>query len=165
MRKKVEKKMMRQIKKVFLTSEGLEEIKNELTNLLEIQKPRVTKRIQVAREFGDISENSEYDSAKEELSMVDGRITQLEDLLKNYQLIAKKTQKPDFVVIGSTVVVEVSGEVDEFMIVGSPEADPAKKRISNESPVGQALLGAKIGEVVEVTTPIVKAKYKIIKIK
>jgi len=157
--------MMRQIKKVFLTSEGLEEIKNELTNLLEIQKPRVTKRIQVAREFGDISENSEYDSAKEELSMVDGRITQLEDLLKNYQLIAKKTQKPDFVVIGSTVVVEVSGEVDEFMIVGSPEADPAKKRISNESPVGQALLGAKIGEVVEVTTPIVKAKYKIIKIK
>jgi len=157
--------MIRQIKKVFLTSDGLEEIKNELTNLLEIQKPRVTLRIQVAREFGDISENSEYDSAKEELSMVDGRITQIEDLLKNYQLIAKKTQKPDFVVIGSTVVVEVSGEVDEFMIVGSPEADPAKKKISNESPVGQALLGAKTGEVVEVTTPIVKAKYKIVKIK
>jgi len=157
--------MIRQTKKVFLTSEGLEEIKNELTNLLEIQKPRVTKRIQIAREFGDISENSEYDSAKEELSMVDGRITQLEDLLKNYQLIAKKTQRPDFVVIGSTVVVEVNGEVDEFMIVGSPEADPAKKRISNESPVGQALLGAKAGEVVEVTTPIVKAKYKIVKIK
>ena len=157
--------MIRQTKKVFLTSEGLEEIKNELTNLLEIQKPRVTKRIQIAREFGDISENSEYDSAKEELSMVDGRITQIEDLLKNYQLIAKKTQKPDFVVIGSTVVVEVSGEVDEFMIVGSPEADPAKKKISNESPVGQALLGAKTGEVVEVTTPIVKAKYKIVKIK
>jgi len=157
--------MIRQTKKVFLTSEGLEEIKNELTNLLEIQKPRVTKRIQIAREFGDISENSEYDSAKEELSMVDGRITQLEDLLKNYQLIVKKTQKPDFVVIGSTVVVEVNSEVDEFMIVGSLEADPAKKRISNESPVGQALLGAKTGEIVEVTTPIVKAKYKVVKIK
>jgi len=165
MKKKVENKMIRQVKKVFLTSEGLQEIKKELNDLVEIQRPRVTERIQRAREFGDLSENSEYDSAKDELAMVDGRTTELEEILKNYQLIVKKSQKPDFVVIGSTVVLEIDGEIDEFTIVGSPEANPAKKRISNESPVGQALLGAKIGEVVEVSTPIVKAKYKIVEIK
>ena len=156
---------MPQTKKIFLTAEGLEVLQRELDDLVRITRPRVTERVQRAREFGDISENSEFDSAKEELGLVESRISELERILKNYQLIIKGPKAEDFVVIGSTVVVEVDGEIDEFTIVGSPEADPSKKKISNESPVGQALLGAKVGEVIEVTTPIVRAKYKIKEIK
>jgi len=156
---------MPQTKKIFLTAEGLEVLQRELDNLVRITRPRVTERVQRAREFGDISENSEFDSAKEELGLVEGRISELERILKNYQLIVKRPKAEGFVVIGSTVIVEVDGEIDEFTIVGSPEADPSKKKISNESPVGQALLGAKAGEAIEVTTPIVRARYKIKEIK
>ena len=151
-------------KKFILTRQGLVSLKSEYDELTKVKRTQITKRIQTAREFGDLSENSEYDAAKEEQSLLETRITQLEDVLKRAEII-EPVKKADFVVIGSTIVVEIEGEKDEFTIVGTIEADPSKKKISNESPVGTAMLGAKVGEVVEVVTPIVRAKYKILEIK
>lgn len=151
-------------KKFILTSQGLTSLKSEYDELTKVKRTQIIKRIQIAREFGDLAENSEYDAAKEEQSLLETRITQLEDVLKRAQII-EPVKKADFVVIGSTIVVEIEGEKDEFTIVGTMEADPSKKKISNESPVGTAMLGAKVGEVVEVFTPIIRAKYKILEIK
>lgn len=151
-------------KKFILTTGGLEDLKKEYEQLVKVKRPAIVARIQTAREFGDLAENSEYDAAKEEQSLLESRISDLEKVLKKTQLIEPK-QSTDFVVIGSGVTVEVDGIIDEFKIVGTMEADPAKRKISNESPVGQALLGAKIGEVIEVTTAIIRAKYKILEIK
>ena len=156
--------MISMAKKFILTKEGLAELKQEYDQLVAEKRPAIARRIQTAREFGDLAENSEYDAAKEEQSLLEARITQLEKVLSKTQII-EAYQKSDFVIIGSTVIVEMDGETDEFTIVGTMEADPAKRKISNESPVGQAMLGAKVGDIVEVTTPIVKARYKIIKIK
>jgi len=157
--------MGRLTRKVFLTQEGLQKLNQELDELIRVKRPRVLERIQEAREFGDLMENSGYDVAKEDQSIIEGRIQELQDVIAKAKIIQSSSQKNDFVVIGSTVVVEVDGQVDEFTIVGSLEADPSKKKISDESPVGQALLGAKEGEMVEVITPIVRANYKIIKVK
>ena len=151
-------------KKFILTRQGLASLKSEYDELTRVKRTQITKRIQTAREFGDLSENSEYDAAKEEQSLLETRITQLEDVLKRAQII-EPVKKADFVVIGSTIVVEIEGEKDEFTIVGTMEADPSKKKISNESPVGIAILGAKVGEIIEVNTPIVRARYKILEIK
>src|SRR3990167_4086331 len=151
-------------KKFILTEQGLQDLKAEYEELTKIKRPQITSRIQRAREFGDLSENSEYDAAKEEQSLLEARIAQLEEVLPHAQIITP-VQTADFVVIGSTVVVEIDGQVEEFTIVGSMEADPAARKISNESPVGAALLGAKIGEVVEVVTPIIRAKYKVLDVK
>ena len=155
--------MVKRKKRVILTKEGLARLKEEYEHLVKVKRPQVTERIQRARDFGDLTENSEYDAARDEQSFIEGRITELEEILRNAQLI--EAPKADFVVIGSTVVVSFNGEVEEFTIVGSLEADPANGKISNESPVGSALLGAKIGEIIEVTTPIVRVKYKILEIK
>ena len=151
-------------KKFILTREGLVQLKSEYEELVKVRRPAIAGRIQRAREFGDLSENSEYDAAKEEQSLLEARIVQLEQVLAKTEIIAP-VKKTDFVVIGSTIVVEVDGQTDEFTVVGTIEADPAQKKISNESPVGAALLGAKVGEVIEVVTPIVRAKYKILGIK
>lgn len=156
--------MSQSTKKFYLTSEGLIHLEEEYNNLVKIQKPAIIARIQTAREFGDLAENSEYDAAKEEQSLIETRIIQLGEILKSVEIL-QKTKNTDFVRIGSTVVVEVDGQQDEFTIVGTVEADPAKKKISSESPVGATLLGAKVGEMVEVTTPIIRAKYKILGIK
>lgn len=152
-------------KKIILTPEGLQKLNAELNELMGIKRPGVIERIREAKEMGDLTENSGYDAAKDAQSIIEGRIQELKDILSQATVITAPSQKNEFVVIGSTVVVEVDGEIDEFTIVGSLEADPLKKKISNESPVGQALLGAREGEVVEVATPIVRAQYKIIKIK
>jgi transcription elongation factor GreA len=157
--------MGRLIRKILLTQEGLQKLNQELDKLIRVKRPQVLERIKEAREFGDLMENSGYDAAKDTQSIIESRIQELQDILAKAKLISPSPQKNDFVVIGSTVVVEVGGQVDEFTIVGSLEADPSKKKISNESPVGQALLGAKTGEIVEVTTQIVRARYKIIEIK
>lgn len=151
-------------KKFILTKEGLENLKNEYEDLTLVQRPAVANRIQRAREFGDLAENSEYDAAKEEQSLLEARIAQLEEVLPKAQIISQP-RASDFVVIGSTVTVEIDGQKEAFTIVGSMEADPAEKKISNESPVGAALLGASLGEVVEVVTPIIRAKYKVLEIK
>lgn len=151
-------------KKVYLTPQGLEDAKSELEFLKHTKRSQVAERIQRARDFGDVIENAEYDAALEEQTLVENRIAYLEDVLGNAQIIDEKPTG-DFIVIGSTVKVEMDGEIDEFEIVGKIEANPAKKKISNESPVGAALLGAKLGEVVEVATPIVRCKVKVLNIR
>lgn len=154
----------RSVKSTYLTPQGLEQVKTELNYLKKIKRTQVTERIKNAREFGDLAENSEYDAAMDEQAMVENRIVELEEALRNAKVIVKETNN-EFVVIGSTVKIEMEGEIDEFTIVGRVEANPAKKRISNESPVGSAILGAKVGEAVEVTTPIVRYKCKVLEIK
>lgn len=146
----------------FLTKEGFEKLKKEYEHLTNVRRREVTKRIVKAREYGDISENSEYDTAKEEQSFVEGRILELEDILRNAKVIDKK-EKSDEVQIGSTVRVNVDGEEDEFVIVSSVEADPMKGKISDESPVGRALIGAKVGDIVTVSSTI-KSTYRILEI-
>lgn len=148
----------------YLTSKGLSEAKVELEYLKKVKRAEIAQKIHQAREYGDLTENSEYDQAMEDQGMVENRIADLEAILKNPKVIEEKPDN-DFVVIGSTVKIEMDDEVDEFTIVGRVEADPSKKRISNESPLGSSLLGAKKGEEVEVTTPIVKYKCKVLEIK
>lgn len=151
-------------KKFILTKEGLDQLRAEYDDLVLIQRPAVAKRIQRAREFGDLTENSEYDAAKEDQSLLEARISQLHEVLPKAQIVSTK-KSSEFVVIGSAITVELEGQKEQFEIVGSMEADPAHKKISDESPVGAALLGARVGEVVEVVTPIIRAKYKILEIK
>lgn len=150
-------------KKFILTRQGLTSLKSEYDELTKVKRTQITKRIQIAREFGDLSENSEYDAAKEEQSLLETRIAQLEDVLKRAQII-ELVKKADFVVIGSTVVVEMNDEVHKFSIVGSMEADPAENKISNESPVGKALLGLQVGETIEVSVGPVKSKIKVLEL-
>ena len=156
--------MQSMTKKFILTQEGLVHLKQEYEELVKEKRPAVTQRIRRAREFGDLAENSEYDAAKEEQTLLEHRITELEEVLHKAQII-QQTQKTDFVVIGSSVVVEMNDEVHEFSIVGSMEADPSLKKISNESPVGKAILGLKVGETIEVAVGPVKSKIKVLEIK
>lgn len=158
------KTIKRNTKGIYFTSKGLLEAKSELELLKGEKRREIAERIQRAREYGDLSENSEYDAAMEEQTFVESRISDLENLLKEAKIITE-VPKSDFVVIGSTVVIEMDGEEDEFTIVGRVEADPSKKRISNESPLGSSLLGAKPGESVEVTTPVVRYRCKVLEIK
>lgn len=150
--------------KVYFTAKGLAEAKSELENLKKVKRAEIAGKIHQAREYGDLTENSEYDSAMEDQSLNENRIAELEDILKDAKVIAEDHDN-EFVVIGSTVKIEMDDGIDEFTIVGRVEADPSKKRISNESPLGSALLGAKKGEEVEVATPIVRYKCKVLEIK
>lgn len=154
----------RSIKNTYLTPKGLVGVKDELAFLKKVKRLEIAEKIHQARQYGDLTENSEYDSAMEDQALTENRVSELENILKNVKVIAD-VQTDDFVVIGSTVKIDMDGEIDEFKIVGRVEANPAKKRISNESPLGTALLGAKKGEEVEVTTPIVRYKCKVLEIK
>ncbi len=158
------KVLVRNLKSTYLTSKGLSEVKTEFEFLKKVKRAEIAERIRQAREYGDLTENSEYDSAVEDQSLMETRIAELEDILKSAKVITEKHTR-DFVVIGSTVKIEMDDGIDEFTIVGRVEADPSKKRISNESPLGVSLLGAKKGEEVEVTTPIVRYKCKVLEIK
>ncbi len=151
-------------KNIYLTPTGLTEAKEELDYLKKTKRSEIAQRINQAREYGDLTENSEYDSAMEDQALMESRISVLENILKDAKIIVDHHDN-DFVVIGSTVKIEMDDGIDEFTIVGRVEADPSKKRISNESPLGLSLLGAKKGEEVEVTTPIVKYKCKVLEIK
>jgi len=155
------------VKEVILTSEGYEKLKAEIEYLSNEKRREVADRIRVAREFGDISENAEYDDAKNEQAMVEHRIAQLEERLSAARVIAKGDVKKDVVSIGSTVKLR---DIDakktvEYHIVGSAEANPAENKLSNESPVGKAILGHKKGETVEVAAPRGSLKFKILEIK
>lgn len=151
-------------KKTYLTAKGLADAKAELEFLKKNKRMELADSIQQARQYGDVAENSEYDTAIADQALLENRIIELENILKNAKVIENSTTQ-DFVVIGSTVKIEMDDGIDEFTIVGRVEADPSKKRVSNESPLGIALLGGKKGEEVEVTTPIVKYKCKILEIK
>ena len=149
-------------KDVILTPEGLEKLKQEIEYLSGEKRREVAERIKEAREFGDISENSEYDDAKNEQMMLEARIASLEEKLRSATVIDQSELDTNVVRVGVTVDVQDvgAGKPDQFMIVGSTEADPAAspKRLSNESPVGKALLGHKKGDTVDVTLPSGKVR-------
>lgn len=151
------------MKIVQLTREGLEKLQSELKELTEVKKPYAIERLQKARSMGDLSENSEYSAAKEELALVEGRIQEIDELLKNVEIIQNHT-KGQIVALGTKIKVEVNSHTEEFHIVGEFEADPAMKKLSNTSPIGKALIGKTIGDVVEVDVPAGKIKYKIVDI-
>jgi transcription elongation factor GreA len=151
----------------LITQEGLERLREELNQLTTVKRREVAARIKEAREFGDIMENSEYDDAKNEQAMLEARIAGLEEKLRAAQVVSSKDLGTDIVRVGSVVHVkdEKSGKSVKYTIVGSAEAKPAEMKLSNESPVGKALLGHKRGEVVEVPVPRgPKRKLKITKI-
>lgn len=150
-------------KKVF-TQEGLDNLKRELDELKNIKRKEVADRIKSAKEFGDLSENAEYQEAKEQQAYIEGRIIQLDNLIKTGVVAASGGDRHS-VGIGSQVEVEKDGQKMSFTIVGSTEADPVNKKISHESPLGQALLSHKVGDEVEVKLPNGLAKYKILVIK
>jgi len=151
---------------IFLTAQGLDSLKEELKELKEKKRPMLVNRVTQARNMGDLSENSEYLNAREELSLVDGRIEELEGILAKAKIIKKDQQKKGkrLVSLGCEVTVEVNGQVYIYNVVGEWEADPLNKKISPSSPLGKALLGKKAGDEVEVEVPAGKVVYKIIKI-
>jgi transcription elongation factor GreA len=153
-------------KDVFLTREGLAKLEKELEELKIVKRKEIAERIRTALDFGDISENSEYDQAKNEQAKLEERIAKIEGILRNAKLIEDEEISTEIVGIGSKVVV-LDMEYDEEMeytIVGSAEANPYEGKISNESPVGKALLGSKAGDVVDVQVPDGVIKYQIQKI-
>jgi transcription elongation factor GreA len=152
-------------KDVILTPEGLANLKGELEHLSTIRRREVAARIKEAREFGDISENAEYDDAKNEQAMLEARIAVLEEKLRSATVIDQSELSTDIVHVGSVVhVKDEVGKSTKYTIVGSAEANPAELRLSNESPVGKALLGHKRGEEVVFATPRGERKLKITKI-
>lgn len=148
----------------YMSQQTREELETELKELREIKAVNLRKRIDEARQMGDLSENAEYHAAREELAWTQSRILEIKNILDNAEIITTNEKKLDFVQIGSTIVVEVNKKEKEYMIVGAQEADPLKGKISNESPLGSAFLGKKKGEIVEVKTPSGLQNYKIIKI-
>ncbi|MCT4604584.1 MAG: transcription elongation factor GreA [Marinisporobacter sp.] len=154
-------------KEIILTREGLQKIENELEQLKTVRRKEVAERIKEAIAFGDISENSEYDEAKNEQAQVEERIAKLEMTLRKAKILDESQISLDVVNVGSIVKVkdlEFDEEI-EYTIVGSAEADPYEGKISNEAPVGRSLLGSKVGEIVDVQVPDGIIKYEILEIK
>jgi len=154
-------------KQIILTQDGLKKLEEELENLKSVKRREVAERIKVAIGYGDISENSEYEDAKNEQAFIEGRIITLEKMLRNARIINNDEIDIDVVSIGSIVTVEDMefGDTMEYTIVGTAESDPLQNKISNESPVGRAILGKNKGTVVEVNVPAGIIQYKIIDIK
>jgi transcription elongation factor GreA len=155
------------LKEVILTAEGYKKLQQEIEHLSTEKRREVAERIRVAREFGDIAENAEYDDAKNEQAHLEARIAMLEERLKNARVVTKREIKSGEVSIGTKVRLRDmdANQTVEYHIVGSAEADPAEQKLSNESPVGKAIMGRKKGEVVEVAAPRGKMKFKIMDIK
>jgi transcription elongation factor GreA len=156
--------MINKEEKVFLTKDGLQKLRDELKELLDVKRPEVANRIKSAREMGDISENSEYDAARQEQSYVEGRIAELEEIIKNAKISDSKSEKAGSIGIGSKVTLHIDGDDEIYHIVGAPEANPMERKISHESPLGSALVGKKIGEKIEVEAPVGKLTYTVLKI-
>jgi transcription elongation factor GreA len=150
-------------KPAYLSKDGLEQIRHELDELVNVRRAEIAARIHEAKEHGDITENAEYEDAKNEQAFVEGRIQALSALVKN-AVVIEENHNSTHVQIGSTVTIQSKDGKESFMIVGSAEASPAEGRISNESPVGRALLGHKKGEEVTVSVPAGDSKYKILSI-
>ena len=150
-------------KPAYLSKDGLEQIRHELDELVNVRRAEIASRIHEAKEHGDITENAEYEDAKNEQAFVEGRIQALSALVKN-AVVIEENHSSTHVQIGSTVTIQSKDGKESFMIVGSAEASPAEGRISNESPVGRALLGHKKGEEITVSVPAGDSKYKILSI-
>lgn len=154
-------------KEVILTPDGLKRLEEELETLKSVKRREVAERIKVAIGYGDISENSEYEDAKNEQAFIEGRIITLEKMLRNARIINSDEIATDVVSVGVTVSVEDMeyGDTMEYTIVGTAESDPLNNKISNESPVGRAIIGKKVGTVVDVSVPAGVIQYKILDIK
>jgi transcription elongation factor GreA len=153
--------------KVFpMTAAGKEKLQQELEHLKSVKRKEVVERIKIARSFGDLSENSEYDSAKEEQAFVEGRITTIENMIRNAKIIEEDELTGDVVILGRSVTfVELpDGEEETYTIVGSAEADPFEGKISNDSPIAKSLLGKKVDDEVSVQTPGGEMNVRITKI-
>jgi transcription elongation factor GreA len=154
--------------KVFpMTQAGKQKLEQELEHLKTVVRKEVVERIKIARSFGDLSENSEYDAAKDEQAFVEGRITTIENMIRNARIISEDELSKDSVSLGSSVTfVELpEGDEETYTIVGSAEADPFEGKISNDSPIAKSLLGRKVGDQVTVQTPGGEMNVKIIEIK
>lgn len=149
---------------VYLTDEGLQELKAELAELKDVKQPALLTRVAEARSQGDLSENSDYTAARDELAFVEGRIEELEDILSRVKVIKANSKAHKEVQMGSKITVKVNNKEHMFTIVGEWEADPMEKKISNDSPLGKALMGKKEGEQVEIEAPAGRLLYKVIKI-
>ncbi|MBL8031257.1 MAG: transcription elongation factor GreA [Candidatus Doudnabacteria bacterium] len=147
-------------KKYLLTPEGLSKLNEELKHLIEVKRKEVIERIREAAAHGDLSENADYAQAREEQSFIEGRIQEIEEMVKNAEIITASTQH-NIISIGSTAVVKVAGKEQKYTIVGSNEANPSEGKISNESLVGKSLLGKRVGDKVSVTTPAGETIYEI----
>ena len=158
---------MAEEKQFFMTEEGKKKLEDELNELITVRRPEVVERIKIARDFGDLSENSEYDSAKDEQAFVESRISQIETMLRYAVIIENDENVSDIVQLGKTVkFVELpDGDEEEYQIVGSAEADPFEGRISNDSPMAQSLLGKKVGEEGTVATPGGELEVRITEVK
>lgn len=148
---------------IKITKEGLEALKRELSVLVEIKRPRLVERLANARSQGDLAENSDYQSAKEELEFLDGRIEEIREVVNNAKIVSSNKKK-DEVGVGTKVILKVSGREHLYEIVGEWEADPVNKKISHTSPLGAALMGKKKGDKVEVEAPAGKIVYEILAI-
>ena len=160
------KEVMKVSNKVYLTNEGFLEIEEELNYLKEVKRPEVIKALKDARALGDLSENADYDAARNEQAKVEGRILELEKLLEVAELIEKRDN--DKVGLGSTVKIMYDGDEDdteEYRIVGSKEADPSNNKISNESPLAKAIMGAKVGDTCTVESPNGNYEVEVLEIK
>ena len=155
---------MTNAKEVYLTSEGLQDLKQELENLKLVKRPEVIQALKDARALGDLSENAEYDAARHEQAVVESRIVELEQMIENAVVI--ENIKTDCVGIGTKVKIEYidDDETEEYSIVGSKEADPFENRISNESPIAQAIMGLKVGDIATVASPNGQYNVKILEI-
>lgn len=154
------------VKEVILTDEGLKKLEEELDELKTVKRKEIAEKIKVALSFGDLSENSEYDEAKNEQAMVEARIANIEGILKNATVIKDSDIDTNNIFVGNNVkLLDIEFDEEcEYKIVGSNEADPSEGKISDESPVGKGLLGHKVGDIVEIQTPSGAVKYKVLKI-
>jgi transcription elongation factor GreA len=154
-------------KDIILTKHGQEMLEKELADLTNVRRKEVAKRLKEAKDFGDISENSEYEDAKNEQAFIEGRISEVQHILANAEVVSDPRGKKDKVKLGLTATLRdmETRKVQDFRIVGSYEADPDLMQISHESPVGQAILGKKVGDIVEIELPHGSLKYRVEDIK
>ncbi len=153
-------------KKIYLTKEGLDALRKEHEDMVKRKRPEVVEAMSQARNQGDLSENAEYHAAKEELSFIDGRIDELEEMLKQVVIIEEpsKNGRSKIVSLGSKVTVTINGKKQVYAVVGEWEADPENHKISHESPIGKALIGKSVGEKIEVDAPAGKILYTIVSV-
>ncbi len=149
----------------YVSAERLDQLKKEMKELKTVKRHEVAERIEAAKALGDLSENAEYHEAKDAMAMLEGRIYEIGELLKNVRVIEEEAGVAGVARVGSTVAVEVGGKQRTFQIVGSDEADPPNGKISNVSPIGSASLGAKAGETVEVSSPAGTMSYRILEVR
>ena len=156
------------VEKTFpMTKEGLEKLEQELDNLKLVKRPEVIERIKIARSYGDLSENSEYEAAKDEQAFIEGRILTVETMIRYAEIVDNANIDKNEVALGKAVVFQEVGddEEEEYEIVGTAEADPFSGKISNESPIAQALIGRKVGDVVKIPLPMGEIEVKIVDVK